>query len=111
MVVAKCGMAKAMNSKNEILAPGRYVGRASCHSNNGDWVCKDDKSHFGADDKHLDVVVNYHVPQVGVITIRASSEKEADILSRIKIYEALTKVYLAHMKQSLVLEALLKEVS
>lgn len=102
-------MVKAMSLKIEVLAPGRYIAATSCRADhNGIYQCKI-AQHFDNEQKHYEVVAYYHIPHLGVITIRAHSAEEADKNSRVKIYEGLARIYLAHSKLSMELEKLMKE--
>ena len=92
----------------KILAPGRYVGKAMCHHNNGVYQCNQDE-HFDDKKNHLNVVITYHVPHIGVIRIWAATEKEADLMARTRIYEATAKEYLSVLKHSMELEKLMKD--
>ncbi len=109
---------------------GRYVGRSTC-AEKGRFRCED-KSHYHATSmvieitdevseiiysyqlgeyQHMNVIAHYHVPHLGIITIRAISEQVADQQARIQISEGLSKLYLAETKKLMSLEKLMKETS
>lgn len=105
-----------MSSEIKVLAPGRYVGKTTCREENGVYyvmpkVKCERVSHYNEEKKHLNVIINYHIPRIGVITIHGESEKEVDLKSKIVIYEALTKRYLELSKSVLDLEKMIKEIS
>ena len=107
-------------------APGRYVGRSTC-AETGRYRCED-KSHYHTssmmlditdevsdtvysyqlgDYQHMNVIVYYHVPHLGIITIRALSEQVADRQARIQISAQLAQLYLAETKKLMDLEKLM----
>lgn len=110
----------------KISSPGRYPSRATCHNPDKNVICQD-KEHWsspinvdildeasGEDrseelqaPRHRDIIVNYHIPFLGVIMVRAHSEEEADKTANIQISEGLSKIYLAKTKDIMSLEKLM----
>lgn len=110
----------------KISSPGRYPARANCHNPDKNVICQN-KEHWSSPisvdildelsgdgyaeelqaPRHRDVIVNYHIPFLGVIMVRAHSEEEADKMAKIQISEGLSKIYLAKTKDIMSLEKLM----
>lgn len=110
----------------KISSPGRYPARATCHNPDKNVFCRENE-HWSpsiyvnildevsgeeqneelTEPRHRDVIINYHIPFLGVIMVRAHSEEEADKVANIKISEGLSKIYLAKTKDIMSLEKLM----
>lgn len=108
--------------------PGHYVGRSTC-AESGRYRCEDE-SHYHTlsmimdiidtevgdiysyqlgERQHMNVIVYYHVPHLGIMTIRACSEQEANHQARVKISAALSQLYLLETKKLMELEQLMNK--
>ena len=108
-------------------APGRYLAKSTCHHPEHNKPCQIAGHYRGpmtveiSDEvsgqqervalvpfTHMDCVVYYHVPFVGVVIVRGVSEEEADKEAQRQIHEALAKQYVSHTKEIMNMEIIME---
>lgn len=88
---------------------GRYVAKATCPHDKGVYNCTN-KEHYDDNNVHMNVIITYHIPRIGIIKVRHHSEIEADKLGQRLIYETFSKLYIEETKKLMGLENLISEL-